>query len=98
MSRLFNLNFADLLAYLVERTRDLFFRGYPLVDLMPADVRPDIELFVRGGLAILGKIERQHYNVLSRRPVSPSGRGGPSFGRAVGHSTREAPGPQLMKD
>jgi squalene synthase HpnC len=68
-ARRYNHNFADLLAYLVERTRDLFYRGYPLVDQMPADVRPDIELFLRGGLAILRKIERQHYNVWDRRPV-----------------------------
>jgi hypothetical protein len=36
---------------------------------MPADVRADIELFVRGGLAILRKIERQGYNVWAARPA-----------------------------
>jgi hypothetical protein len=36
---------------------------------MPADVRPDVELFIRGGLAILREIERGGYNVWQRRPV-----------------------------
>jgi phytoene/squalene synthetase len=31
-------------------------------------LRFDLELFSRGGLRILDKIERQDYNVLSRRP------------------------------
>jgi hypothetical protein len=36
---------------------------------MPAEVRPDVELFIRGGLSILGKIERRGYNVWSARPA-----------------------------
>ena len=53
----------------VERTRDLFFRGLPLVDRVPAEVRVDVDLFARGGLAVLGKIERLDYNVWRRRPT-----------------------------
>jgi phytoene/squalene synthetase len=53
----------------VERARDLFYRGLPLVDLVPRDVRVDVELFARGGLAVLGKIEREGYNVWHRRPT-----------------------------
>jgi squalene synthase HpnC len=68
-ARRFNPAFAELLRFEVERTRDLFFLGYPLVDLMPAGVRDDVELFLQGGLAVLGKIERQGYNVLARRPA-----------------------------
>jgi phytoene/squalene synthetase len=36
---------------------------------MPPDVRPDIELFIRGGLGILRKIELCRYDVWSKRPV-----------------------------
>ncbi len=68
-ARRFNHNFADLLAYLIERTRELFRRGAPLVALMPPPVRPDIELFLQGGMAILRKIERIGYNVWQHRPV-----------------------------
>jgi squalene synthase HpnC len=68
-ARRYNLNFMDLLAYLIERTRDLFYRGEPLAEQVPPEAQADITLFLRGGLAILRKIERQQYNVWKRRPV-----------------------------
>jgi squalene synthase HpnC len=64
----FTTAFARLMHFEVERARDLFYRGLPLVDRVPAAVRVDVELFARGGLAVLGKIERQGYNVWRRRP------------------------------
>jgi squalene synthase HpnC len=67
--RRFTPAFAALLRFEVDRTRALFERGYPLVEQMPPDTRLDIELFVRGGRAVLGKIERCGYNVLRARPV-----------------------------
>jgi squalene synthase HpnC len=67
-ARRFTPGFAELLALEVRRARDLFERGAALVPLMPRGVRPDIELFIRGGRAILRKIERVHYNVLRARP------------------------------
>jgi squalene synthase HpnC len=60
--------FVELLRFEVDRTRDLFYRGLPLLDRLPVEVQPDIELFVRGGLAILRKIERCRYNVWAARP------------------------------
>ena len=44
------------------------FRGYPLVELMPAEVSSQTELFVEAGLAVLAKIESQGFDVLTRRP------------------------------
>jgi squalene synthase HpnC len=67
--RRFTPAFAALMRYEVSRARDLFYKGLPLVDEAPPDVRPDIELFIRGGLAILRKIGRQGYNVWLERPV-----------------------------
>jgi squalene synthase HpnC len=61
--------FAELLRFEVDRARDLFYRGYPLVESMPAAVQADIELFIQGGLAILRKIEEIGYNVWERRPT-----------------------------
>ena len=69
LARRFTPPFAQMLRFEIDRTRDLFMRGYPLVDLVPGPVRADVELFVLGGLAILGKIERQGYNVLAHRPT-----------------------------
>jgi squalene synthase HpnC len=69
MARRFTPAFAELMRFEVERTRDLFFRGYPLVERVPDFLQVEVELFVEGGLSILEKIEQIGYNVLERRPV-----------------------------
>jgi squalene synthase HpnC len=61
--------FAGLMRFEVDRTRDLFYRGYPLTERMPPALRSDIELFLRGGLGILDKIEQAGYDVLTARPA-----------------------------
>ncbi len=61
--------FVALMRFEVERARELFHRGTPLLALLPAELRLDVELFQRGGLAILGKIEKQGFDVLARRPA-----------------------------
>jgi squalene synthase HpnC len=61
--------FAELLRFEVDRTRDLFYRGFPLVELVPQPYRAEIELFIQGGLAILRKIEALGYNVWEQRPT-----------------------------
>ena len=68
-ARRFTLAFAELMRFEVSRTRELFERGRPLVALTPPDLRLDVELFLRGGLAVLDKIERCGYDVWARRPV-----------------------------
>lgn len=71
-ARRFTPVFADLMRYEVERARALFHQGLPLVELMPAEVRSDIELFIGGGMAILKKIEACGYNVWAARPALSS--------------------------
>jgi squalene synthase HpnC len=68
-SRRFTPAFAELMRFEVDRTRDLFYRGMPLVERMPPLMQADIELFLQGGLAILRKIEQGDYNVWARRPT-----------------------------
>jgi squalene synthase HpnC len=68
-ARRFTPAFAGLMRFEVDRTRALFERGLALVPLVPADVRTDIELFARGGLGILRKIEEVGYDVWRTRPV-----------------------------
>ncbi len=68
LERRFSPQFAALMRFQVGRARDSFLRGLPLVDRVPEEVRIDVALFARGGLAVLGKIERQGYNVWKRRP------------------------------
>jgi squalene synthase HpnC len=68
-ARRFTPAFAKLMCYEVDRTRQLFVRGIPLVTRVPQAMQIDIELFVEGGLAILRKIEQQGYNVWAQRPA-----------------------------
>jgi squalene synthase HpnC len=65
----YNRAFVELMRYQVDRARDFLYRGLPLVATMPPDMQIDIELFIRGGLAILRKIEQARYNVWAVRPV-----------------------------
>jgi squalene synthase HpnC len=67
-ARRFTPEFAALMRFEVERARELFHQGQPIVARVPADVRLDIDLFIQGGLAILAKIERIGYDVWTRRP------------------------------
>ena len=46
----------------------MLFRS-PLVERVDRRLAVDLELFSRGGLAILEKIRGQDYNVLERRPA-----------------------------
>jgi squalene synthase HpnC len=81
--------FADMLRYLVERTRVMFLRGLPLVGRVPTAVRADVELFVRGGLAILRKIERQGFDVWGERPKLAKWEKGALVGQALWRRLRE---------
>ena len=67
-SRLTTPEFLKLMEFEVARARDYLKSGLPLVDMLPRKLRIDIELFVRGGLCILDKIEAQGYRVWERRP------------------------------
>jgi squalene synthase HpnC len=60
--------FRELMRFEVGRAQGFFDRGGALVPLLPREVRVDVDLFVRGGRAILDAIERGGHDVLSRRP------------------------------
>ena len=64
-----NDRFRRLMAYEVERARELFLRGLPLVNTLRSIARLDVALFTLGGLEVLKAIRRQDYDVLSRRPA-----------------------------
>jgi len=61
--------FLSLMKFEVERARNWFQRGLPLVQKVNRELAIDIELFSRGGQEILNAIERQGYDVLRQRPV-----------------------------
>jgi len=68
-ARKFNAEFKAALRDAVDVARKLFLEGLPLIQTVDRRLAFDLELFSRGGLAVLDKIERQDYNVLARRPV-----------------------------
>jgi squalene synthase HpnC len=61
--------FLTMMKFEVERTREWFDRGLPLTREVDRRLALDLELFSRGGLAILDSIERQGFDVLKSRPV-----------------------------
>lgn len=60
--------FLELMRFEVERARGYFARGAALLPLLPHAARVDVELFIRGGEAILDAIERQGFDVWTSRP------------------------------
>lgn len=60
--------FLAMMKFEVERARDWFARGLPLVKMVNRELAIDLELFSRGGQEILNAIERQNFDVLRARP------------------------------
>lgn len=60
--------FRKAMAESVEVARDLFVKGLPLIGMVDRRLALDLELFSRGGLKILDKVEELDYDVLCRRP------------------------------
>jgi squalene synthase HpnC len=67
--RRFDGHFRSAMKEAVDVARDLFMQGLPLIDRVDRRLAIDLELFSRGGLKVLDKIERQDYNVLAARPA-----------------------------
>ncbi len=63
-----NEAFRAVMREAVDVARQLFVKGLPLARRVNRRLAIDLELFSRGGMRVLEKIERQNYNVLARRP------------------------------
>jgi len=61
--------FCEMMEFEVERAREWFAQGVPLIGKVERALATDIELFSRGGQEILNAIERQGFAVLGRRPA-----------------------------
>lgn len=68
LAREFTPEFRELMRFEVARTRAMFDAGDALMPRLPGRVRCDIELFSRGGRAILDRIEAQGFDVWTTRP------------------------------
>jgi squalene synthase HpnC len=61
--------FCEMMKFEVNRAREWFDRGLPLIGRVNKELAVDLELFSRGGQEILNAIERQNFAVLGHRPV-----------------------------
>ena len=84
VERKFDSRYAGLMKDLIARTRALFAAGLPLARRVDGALRIDIEMFSRGGLAILDAIESSGYNTLEHRPALKKSKQLRLLGRALG--------------
>jgi squalene synthase HpnC len=61
--------FCEMMKFEVERARDWFRQGLPLIGKVDRELAVDLDLFSRGGLEILSAIEKQNFAVLGNRPA-----------------------------
>lgn len=58
-----------VIAFEVQRTRELFILALPLFSLVPIRLRLELNAIWRGGMRVLELIEKQRYTVIQSRPA-----------------------------
>ena len=81
--RRFHEGYVHLMKDLICRTRELFVVGAELPKLVDGQLSVDLDMFSRGGLAILDAIEAQGYDTLHHRPVVTKSKQLRLLGRAL---------------
>jgi squalene synthase HpnC len=69
VERRFDHRYVNLMKDLIARTRVLFARGAPLAKMVSGRLSVDLEMFSRGGVAVLDAIEAVGYDTLHNRPA-----------------------------
>jgi squalene synthase HpnC len=69
VERRFDERFVRLMKDLIARTRALFTQGTPLAKMVDGRLSVDLEMFTRGGVAVLDAIEAMGYDTLNHRPA-----------------------------
>jgi squalene synthase HpnC len=67
--RVFTPEFRAMMRALVDRTRDMLREGAPISAMVDDELRVTLDLFRKGGEAILDGIAAQNYDVLRGRPL-----------------------------
>jgi squalene synthase HpnC len=68
VGRNFDARYVSLMKELIEYARGLFEKGMPLAKRVEGKLSVDLEMFSRGGLAVLDSIEATGYDTLHQRP------------------------------
>jgi squalene synthase HpnC/squalene synthase HpnD len=94
VDRRFNDRYVSLMKDLIARTRILFAEGRPLATMVESRLSIDLEMFSRGGLAVLDAIEAAGYDTLHHRPAIGKAKQARLLGRAlVTHLVTKDPKP-----
>src|SRR5246500_6031759 len=83
VERKFDSRYAGLMKSLIGRTRHLFEAGAPLARRVSRRLSVDLEMFSRGGLAVLDAIETSGYDTLHHRPSISKTKQARLLGRAL---------------
>jgi squalene synthase HpnC len=83
VERRFDGRYVNLMKDLIVRTRALFAEGMPLAKMVDTRLSVDLEMFSRGGIAVLDAIEASGYNTLRHRPSIGKGKQARLLGRAL---------------
>lgn len=81
--RQFDERYVKLMKDLIARTRALFAQGAPLAKMVDTRLSIDLEMFSKGGLAVLDAIENMGYDTLHLRPAVSKGKQARLLGRAL---------------
>src|SRR5882724_8662149 len=86
VNRQFSDRYVALMKDLIARTRRLFAEGYPLAKMVDGRLSIDLEMFSRGGIAVLDAIAASGYDTLNHRPSVGKGKQARLLGRVLlGH-------------
>ncbi len=83
VERRFDERYVRLMKDLIARTRDLFAKGRPLANMVDGRLSVDLEMFSRGGVAVLDAIEAMGYDTLHKRPAVSKLKQAALLGRAL---------------
>ena len=79
----FDQRYVAVMKELIDYTRALFEKGMPLSKMVEGKLSVDLEMFSRGGLAVLDAIEKTGYDTLHRRPEVSKAKQVRLLGRAL---------------
>jgi squalene synthase HpnC len=83
VERHFDERYVRLMKDLIACTRELFAEGKPLTNMVDGRLSVDLEMFSRGGVAVLDAIEAMGYDTLHKRPALSKVKQAALLGRAL---------------
>jgi squalene synthase HpnC len=103
VERRFDDRYVRLMKDLIARTRELFAKGRPLANRVDGRLSVDLEMFTRGGVAVLDAIEAMGYDTLHKRPAVSKAKQAGLLGRALvahlagGNQRSNEPAPAVVR-